>query len=93
MRRPRQHAVFRGHPALTLAAQKAGHALLDAGRAQHTGGTERDEHRALGMLGVTTLEFQFAQFIGRPPARPHARARRRHQAAFQRSAAALVLSL
>jgi hypothetical protein len=31
----RQHAVFGGDPALALAAQEAGHRLLDAGGAQH----------------------------------------------------------
>jgi hypothetical protein len=39
------------------------------------------------MLGVAAFEFQFTQLIGGSAARPYA------HAAFQRSAAALVLSL
>jgi hypothetical protein len=36
-----QHAVFRGHPALALAAQEARHALVHAGGDQHLGMAER----------------------------------------------------
>ena len=83
----RQHAVFGGHPALRLAAQKGRHAVLDAGRAQHPRRAESHQHRAFRMLGIAALEAQLAQFVGRPAARPDAHAAR------QRSAAALVLSL
>ena len=87
MRGARQHAVFRGHPALAGAAQKRRHAVLDAGGAQHARRAESHQHRALRMRGIAAHELQLAQLIGRAPARPDAHAAR------QRSAAALVLSL
>ena len=51
--RARQHAVLGGDPAFALAAQEAGHAVLDAGGAQHAGVAEADQHRAFGVAGVT----------------------------------------
>ena len=48
----RQHAVFRRHPALTLAAQKRRHFFVDAGGADDLGVAALDQHRAFGMLGV-----------------------------------------
>ena len=49
VRGARQHAVFGGDPALPLAAQEAGHALLDARRAQHARVAELHQHRAFGI--------------------------------------------
>ena len=45
----RQHAVLGGDPALALAAQESGHALLDTRRAQHPRLAELDQHRAFGV--------------------------------------------
>ena len=45
----RQHAVFGGDPALAGAAQERRHAILDAGRADHAGVADLDEHRAFGV--------------------------------------------
>src|ERR1700722_19136018 len=87
MGRARQHAVFGGHPALTGAAQESRHTLFDAGGAQDPGCAETHQHGAFGVLGKAALEFQFAQFVGGAPAGAKA------HAAFQRNAAALVLSL
>src|ERR1700730_11607405 len=84
---PRQHAVFGGHPALSLAAQKRRHAVFDTGRAQDSRRAEADQHRAFRVLGIAAIETQFAQLVGCAAAGSYAHAAR------QRSAAALVLSL
>src|SRR5690606_10911118 len=64
----RQHAVLGGYPALALAAQEAGHPVLDAGVAQHAGLAEGDQHRALRMTCVAALDADFAQLVGRAAA-------------------------
>ena len=69
------------------AAQERRNPVLDARRAQHAGGAEADQHRALGVRGIAAHELQRPQLPGCAAARPHAHAAR------QRSAAALVLSL
>src|SRR5690606_30909696 len=60
----RQHAVLRGHPARTLAAQDARHAVLHAGGAQHAGLSGGHEHRPLGVAGVAALERRLAHLAG-----------------------------
>src|SRR3546814_10484482 len=64
----RQHAVLGRHPALALAAQEAGHAVLDAGRAQHAGVAEAHQHRAFGVAGEGALDAHLAQLVGRAAA-------------------------
>src|SRR5690606_38208521 len=59
-----QHAVFSGHPAFALATQKARHAVLDTGGAQHAGAAETDQNRAFGMEGEAALDGDSAQLIG-----------------------------
>src|SRR5690606_26573994 len=58
------HAVFGGDPAFALAAQEARHAIFHAGRAQHAGLAEGNQHRALGMAGVAALDADFAHLFG-----------------------------
>src|SRR5690606_12395421 len=60
----RQHAVLGGNPAFALAAQEAGHAVLDTGGAQHPGVAEADQHRALGVAGEPALDPYLAQLVG-----------------------------
>src|SRR5690606_22339087 len=62
--RARQHAVLGGNPAFALAAQEAGHAVLDTGGAQHPGVAEADQHRALGVAGEPALDPYLAQLVG-----------------------------
>ena len=64
MRGARQHAVLRRHPSRTLAAQEGGHLLLDAGRAQHAGLAELDEHRAFRVAGEIARDAHGAQRFG-----------------------------
>ena len=60
---PRQHAVFGGHPALALAAQKRRHFFFDARGAQHPRITKFDQHRALGMAGESAGQTDGTQGI------------------------------
>jgi hypothetical protein len=59
----RQHAVLGRDPAFAAAALVRRHLLFDRGGAQHAGLPELDQHRALGMDGVTPGETHRAQGI------------------------------
>ncbi len=66
----RQHAIFGGDPALALVAQPGRQAFFNAGRAQNTGLTAADQHRAFSMLGVVTLDDHGSQLVGCATGRP-----------------------
>src|SRR5262245_47324385 len=51
-------------PAVALAFKKGGHAILDAGAAQHHRPTLAHEHTARGLTRVVAAKRQLAQFIG-----------------------------
>ena len=69
--RTRQHAVFGGDPALPPAFEKARHFFLDARSAQHLGIAAFDEHRSLGVSGVTARDADGAQLVRLAIAWPH----------------------
>jgi uncharacterized protein (TIGR00255 family) len=60
----RQHPVFRGHPALALAAQERRNLVVHAGGAQHPGVAETHQHRTLGVAGEPALDADFAHLVG-----------------------------
>ena len=62
--RARQHAVFRGDPALAGVAQERRHAILDAGRADDARAADLDQDRAFGVreeAGVMRRRTQVAR--------------------------------
>ena len=61
--RARQHRVFRGDPALALAAQPRRRLVLERGRAQNVGLAEAHEARALGVARDAALESHFTHFV------------------------------
>jgi hypothetical protein len=69
--RARQHAVFGGDPAAPAVFQERRHALLHARGAQHPRVAERDQARALGVLGEAGHDFDGAHFVGRAAGRSH----------------------
>jgi hypothetical protein len=64
VRRARQHAVFRGHPAASLALEERRHLLLDARGAQDLGVAHLDQHRALGVARVLAVDANGPQLPG-----------------------------
>src|SRR5262249_36278408 len=63
VRRPRQHAVLGGDPALALPFEKAGHLLLHRRSADEPGFTERDQDRSLGITIEIGLDGDWSQLI------------------------------
>ena len=61
---PRQHAVLRGQPAFALAAQEAGHLVLDAGCAQHAGVAKAHQYGTFGIAGEISLDGHGTQLVG-----------------------------
>src|SRR5919108_533014 len=72
-RRPRQHRVLGGDPALAPAPHPPGDVVVDRRRAQHPGGAEGHEARACGHLCEVTLEGDRAQLVGGTTVRSHRR--------------------
>src|SRR5690606_28320018 len=64
VRRTRQHAILRGHPAATLAAHERRHAGLDARRAEDTSLAEGGEAGALGIAADARFEHDRAELVG-----------------------------
>ena len=71
MRRAGQHAVFRGHPTLALAAQERRHAFLDGRGHQDLGIAETDQHRSFGMAREARFDRDGAHLVGRTAAGAH----------------------
>ena len=60
----RQHAVFSRYPALATAFFVRRHAVFHTGGAQHLGIAKLNQHRAFGVDGVATGDFDGAQLVG-----------------------------
>ena len=63
-----QHAVFGGDPATALPLEKARHPFLHRGRAKDFGIPETDQHRALGVFGITSVQAHRPKLCSEPAA-------------------------
>ena len=71
MRRARQHGVFGGDPAASLAAQPGRRLVLERGRAEHMGRAEFDEAGAFRITRDIAFDRDWPQFVGGAFGRTH----------------------
>src|SRR5450755_3238181 len=67
--RTRQHSIFGGEPAATLALEESRHAFIDRGRAQNMCFAALDQRRAFCVPGVVARDRHRAQLVGMAAAR------------------------
>src|SRR3546814_13787697 len=65
VRGAREHAIFRRHPALALAAQPRRKLSFDRGGAEHARVAEADEATSLGMTGEAGFHGDRPHLVGR----------------------------
>ena len=68
----RQHPILAGDPTRTLPTQERRHSVFHARGAQHLGGAEFHQHRALRMKRVAASELHRPKLVGRSTAGTHA---------------------